>query len=67
MLRSADDVGVGVLLAFQEQVGLADGIGLGVDLLPVQVGGDSLPALFCHFLESLFRDREHPTGSRAPS
>ena len=43
VFRSANDVGIGVFLTLEEQVGFADGVGLGVYLLPVQMGGDSLP------------------------
>jgi hypothetical protein len=42
MLGAADDVVRGIALALEQQVGLADGVGLGVDLLAVQVGGDLL-------------------------
>ena len=45
VLRAAHDVVGGLALAFQQQVGLADGVGLGVDLLAVQVGGDLLAVL----------------------
>ena len=43
--RAADDV-VGVFaFALEEHVGLADGVGLGIDFLAVEVGGDLLAAL----------------------
>ena len=45
VLRAADDVVGRVALALEQQVGLADGVGLGVDLLAVEVGGDLLAVL----------------------
>ena len=45
MLGASDDVVGGVALALEEQVGLADGVGLGVDLLAEEVRGDVLPVL----------------------
>jgi hypothetical protein len=51
---------VGVFtLAFEEHVGLADGVGLGVDFLAVKVGGDLLAARGGEFDEGFFGDREH--------
>ena len=64
MFRSANDVGVGVFLTLEEQVGFADGVGLGVYLLPVQMGGDSLPMFVGYLMEGLLSDREHPAGSQ---
>jgi hypothetical protein len=45
VLRAADDVVRRLALALEQQVGLADGVGLGVDLLAVEVGGDLLAVL----------------------
>ena len=45
MLRATHDVVRGVALAFEQEVGLADGVGLGVDLLAVEVGGNLLTVL----------------------
>ncbi len=45
VLGAADDVVGGLALALEEQVGLADGVGLGVDLLAVEVGGDLFAVL----------------------
>ena len=45
VLRAADDVVRRVALALEQEVGLADGVGLGVDLLAVEVGGDLLAVL----------------------
>ena len=61
--RPADDV-VGLLaFAFEQQIGLADGVGLGVDLLPVQVGGDLLAVLLGEFVQRFFGDRQHAAGA----
>ena len=64
VFRSADDVGVGVLFTLYEEIRLADGVGLGVDLLPVQVGGDSLSVFLGYHPKGLLRDGEHPPGSQ---
>ena len=45
VLRAADDVVGGVALALEQQVRLADGVGLGVDLLAVEVRRDLLAVL----------------------
>jgi len=45
MLRPADDVVGGRALTLEQQVSLADGVGLGVDLLAEEVRGDRLAAL----------------------
>ena len=45
VLRAADDVVRRLALALEQQVGLADGVGLGVDLLAVEVRGDLLAVL----------------------
>ncbi len=42
VLGSAHKVIGGVAIAGQQQIGLGDGVGLGVDLLAVEVGGDLL-------------------------
>ena len=42
MRRTADDVVGRFTLALEQQVGLADGVGFGVDLLAVEVRGDLL-------------------------
>jgi hypothetical protein len=41
-IRAADDVVRRVAVALEQQVGLADGVGLAVDFLAVEVGGDLL-------------------------
>ena len=45
VLRPADDVVRRLAFALEQQVGLGDGVGLGVDLLAVEVGGDLLAVL----------------------
>ena len=45
MLRSAHDVVGRFALSLQQQVGLADGVGLGVDPLAEKVGGNLLVVL----------------------
>ncbi len=45
VLGAADDVVGRLALALEQQVGLADGVGLGVDLLAVEVGRDLLAVL----------------------
>ena len=45
VLRAADDVVGRLAFALEQQVGLADGVGLGVDLLAVEVGRDLLAVL----------------------
>ena len=51
---------VGVLaFAFEQHVGLADGVGLGVDLLAVEVRADLLAALAGESVERFLGDGEH--------
>ena len=66
MLGSADDVLVDVPLPLEEHVGLADRVGLVVDLLPVEVGGDLLGFFIGDVLEGLLGDGEHPAGAYGP-
>ena len=63
VLRAADDVVGRLALALQQQVGRADGVGLGVDLLAEQVRGDVLAALGRKLAQRLFGDGEHPAGA----
>ena len=60
MLGASQDVVVDVPLPLEEHVCLADGVGLIVHLLAVEVGGDPLAVFLCYALESLLRDCEHP-------
>ena len=63
MLRAADDVVRRLALALEQEVGLADGVGLGVDLLAVEVGGDLLAVFLGELLQRLFADRQHAAGA----
>ena len=63
VLRPADDVVRGLAFALEQQVGLADGVGLGVDLLAVEVRRDLLAVLSRQFLQRLFRHRQHAAGA----
>ena len=49
--------------ALEDQVGLADGVGLRVDLLAVEVDRDLLAALAGELRQRLLSDREHPAGA----
>ena len=53
----------GLALALEQQVGLADGVGLGVDLLAVEVRGDLLAVLGGESLQRLLGDGEHAAGA----
>ena len=59
MLRPTNDIVGGFSLAFQQQVGFGDGVGLGVNLLPVEVGRNLLVVGFSQLLEGLFCDGQH--------
>ncbi len=59
VLRPADDVVRRLALALEQQVGLADGVGLGVDLLAVEVRRYLLAVLLGELLERLLGDRQH--------
>ena len=61
--RSADDVVRRVAVAFEQEVGLADGVGLGVDLLAVKVGGDLLAVGLGDFLQRFLADGQHAAGA----
>jgi len=63
MLRAADDVVCRLALALEQEVGLADGVGLGVDLLAVEVRGDLLAVRPGEPLERLFPHGEHAAGA----
>ncbi len=57
VFRAADDVVGRLAFAFEQQVGLADGVGLGVDLLAVEVRGDLLAVLRGELLRASPRRR----------
>ena len=63
ILRAADDVVRGIAVALQQEVSLADGVGLTVDFLSVEVGRDLLSVRLGDLLEGLFRDGEHAAGA----
>ena len=63
VLRAADDVVRRLAFALEQQVGLADGVGLGVDLLAVEVGGDLLAVLLGELLQRLLGDGQHAAGA----
>ncbi len=63
VLRPADDVVGGLALALEQEVGLADGIGLGVDLLAVEVGGHLLAVLPGELLQRLLGHGQHAAGA----
>ena len=63
VLGAADDVVGGLALALEQQVGLADRVRLGVDLLAVEVGGDLLAVLVGELLQRLLGDGQHPAGA----
>ena len=67
MLRAADDVVGGVALALEQQVRLADGVGLGVDLLAEEVGGDLLAAFGGEFCRVSSATVSMPPVPQAPS
>ena len=63
VLRAADDVVGRLALALQQQVGLADGVGLGVDLLAEQVCRDVLAVLGRKLLQRLLGHGQHAAGA----
>ena len=66
MLGAAHDVVGGVPFPLQQQVGLADGVGLGVDLLAEQVGGDLLSAFGGELLQHFLGHGQHAAGAAGP-
>ena len=66
VLRAAHDVVGGLAAALQQQVGLADRVGLGVDLLPEEVGRHLLPVLGGKLLQGLLGQRQHASGAARP-
>ena len=63
MLRAADDIVGRLALALEQQVGRADGVGLGVDLLAEQMRRDVLAVLGRELAQRLLGDGEHPAGA----
>ena len=63
MLRAADDVVGRLALALQQEVGLADGVGSGVDLLAEEMRGDVLAVLGRELPQGLLGHRQHAAGA----
>ena len=66
VLRAAHDVVGGVPFPFEQQVGLADGVGLGIDLLAEQVGGDLFAVLGGELLQHVLGHGQHAAGAAGP-
>jgi len=62
VLGAAHDVVGGLALALEQQVGLADRVGLGVDLLTPEVRGNLLAPLFRETVQHVLRHGEHAAG-----
>ena len=62
MLRSAHDVVGGLPFTLQQEVGLADGVGLAVDLLSVEVGRHLLAPLLRDLLQHVLGHGQHAAG-----
>ena len=65
--RPADDVVCLFAFALEQQIGLSDGIGLGVDLLAEEVGGDLLAVLAGELLKVSSATVSMPPVPQAPS
>ena len=63
MRRPTDDVVRGLAFAFQKQIGFADRISLGVDILSIEVRRDFLAVLLRKLLEGFLADGQHSTGA----
>ena len=59
VLRATHDVVSRLAFPLQQQVGLADSIGLGVDLLTEKMCGDVLAVLGCELPQGLLGHRQH--------
>ncbi len=66
MLRPADDVVRLLALALEQRVGLAHGVGLGVDLLAVEMDLHLLAMGLRQPLQGLLCDGEHAAGAAGP-
>ena len=62
MLRATHDVVGDLPLPLQQEVGLADGVGLGVDLLAEEVGGHLLAPLLRDLLQHVLGHGQHAAG-----
>ena len=63
MFRPADDVVGGFPLTLEEKVRLSNGVGLGVDLLAVEMGGDLFATLPGDLRQHLLGHRQHAPRS----
>jgi hypothetical protein len=63
MLRPANQVVGGLALALEQEVGSGDGVGLGVDLLSVEVGGDLPAVLPGELLQRFLGNGQHAAGA----
>ena len=63
MSRASDDVVCCVAVTFEQEVGFADCIRLGVDLLAVKMGGHLLAVGLRNLLQDPFRNGEHASGA----
>ena len=62
MLRPADDVVGSLPFPLEQEIGLADRVGLGVDLLAVEVGGHLLAPLGRELLQHVLAHGQHAAG-----
>ena len=62
-IRAANDVVGGFAFPLEEQVGFADRVGFGVDLLAVEMRRDFLAVILRELLQGFFRDRQHSAGA----
>ena len=63
VLRAAHDVVGGFPLALEQEVGFADGVGLGVDLLTEEVGGHLLAPILRELLQHVLGHGQHAAGT----
>ena len=63
VLRAAHNIVGSFPLTLEQQVGLADGVGLGIDLLAVEVGGHVLVVLGGELLQSVLGYGQHAAGA----
>ena len=61
--RPADQIVGRLAFALEQEIGLGDGVGFGVDLLAVEVGGDLFAARRGEVLQGLLGDRQHAAGA----
>ena len=66
VLWAAHDVVGGVSFTLQQQVGLANGVGLGIDLLAVEMGGDFLAVVGGELLKHVLGHGQHAASAAGP-